>query len=146
MEIQSLKVSLTDADIAGLAAEHMPKNDSIEGLQVRLTPEGVLLQGRYATGFGFKVPFETVWQLTAAGPRIDVKLDTIKVAGLPGGMLRTVLMRMVHDNVENQAGISVAEDTIQIDIPAIAKSHGAEVRVNFTAVRMSAGTAVVEVG
>jgi hypothetical protein len=146
MEIQSLKVSLTDADIAGLAAEHMPKNDSIEGLQVRLTPEGVLLQGRYATGFGFKVPFETVWQLTAAGPRIEVKLDTIKVAGLPGGMLRTVLMRMVHDNVENQAGISVAEDTIQIDIPAIAKSHGAEVRVNFTAVRMSAGTAVVEVG
>ena len=146
MEIQALKVSLTDADVAGLAAEHMPPNESIEGLQIRLTPEGVLLQGQYATGFGFKVPFETVWQLTAAGPRIDVKLDTIKVAGLPGGMLRTVLMRMVHDNVENQAGISVEAETIRIDVPAVAKSHGVEVRVNFTAVRMSAGSAVVEAG
>ena len=146
MEIQSLKVSLTDADVAGLAAEHMPANDSIEGLTVRLTPEGVLLEGKYATGFGFKVPFETVWQLTASGPRIDVKLDTIKVAGLPGGMLRTVLMRMIRDNVENQAGISVVEETIHIDVPVVAKSHGADVRVNFTAVRMSVGSAVVEAG
>ena len=144
MEIQSLKVFLTDADVAGLAAEHLPENDSIEGLQVRLTPEGVLVQGQYATGFGFKVPFETVWQLNAAGPRIDVKLDTIKVAGLPGGMLRTVLMRMVRDNVENQVGVSVADDTIHIDVPVVAQSRGVEVRVNFTAVRMSVGAAVVE--
>ena len=146
MEIQSLKVFLTDADVAALAAEHMPENDSIEDLQVRLTPEGVLLEGKYATGFGFKVPFETVWQLVAAGPRIDVKLETIKVAGLPGGMLRTVLMRMVRDNVEGHTGIVVADDTIQIDIPAVAKSRGAEVRVNFTNVQMSVGTAVVEAG
>ena len=146
MEIQSLKVFLTDADLAGLAAEHMPKNDSIEDLQARLTPEGVLLQGQYATGFGFKVPFETVWQLIAAGPRIDVKLDTIKVAGLPGGMLRTVLMRMVRDNAEGHAGVVVTDDTIPIDIAAVARSRGAEVHVNFTNVLMSVGTAVVEAG
>ena len=146
MEIQSLKVFLTDADVAALAAEHLPANESIEGLQVRLMPEGVLIQGQYSTGFGFKVPFETTWRLEAAGPRIDVKLDAIKVAGLPGNMLRTVLMRMIRDNVENQVGVSVAEDTIQIDVPAVAQSRGVEVRVNFTAVRMSVGAAVVEAG
>ena len=146
MEIQSLKLFFTDADIAALAADQMPENDSIEDLQVRLTPEGVLLQGQYSTGFGIKVPFETVWQLIAAGPRIDVKLDTIKVAGLPGGMLRTVLMRMVRDSVAEHAGISVQEDTIQIDVPAVARSRGAEIRVNFTAVRMSVGAAIVETG
>ena len=84
MEIQSLKLFVTDADVAAIAAKALRAHESIEELQVRLTPEGVLLQGEYPTSF-FKVSFETLWQLTAAGPEVLVRLGSVKVAGLPAG-------------------------------------------------------------
>lgn len=146
MEIQALKLLIQDADLAGLVKEVLPDHDSIEDLQVRLTPEGVLLAGQYPTGFGFKVPFETVWQVTPAGSIVETRLASVKVAGLPGNLLRGALMRMIRDTVEDHVGISVEEETIRIDVPAVAKANGANLQITFTAIRMSLGTAVVVVG
>src|SRR4051812_36883824 len=97
MEIQSLKLFITDADLAPLVAEAAAGQDGIEGLQAHLTPEGVQVQGQYATGFGFKVPFETVWQLMPAGPCVEVRLGAIRVGGMPANLLRGALLRMVRD-------------------------------------------------
>jgi hypothetical protein len=145
MEIQSLKLFVTDADVAAFTAKSLATHDSIEDLQVRLTPDGVLLQGVYPTSF-FKVSFETVWQLTPAGPEVHVRLATVKVAGLPAGLLRGALMKMVRDAVANQAGMRVQDETIILHVGEIAKAQGMELLVHFTAVRMSIGSAVLEAG
>jgi hypothetical protein len=146
MEIQSLKVVVTDAALAGLLEKAIPKDQTIEGLQVRLTPEGVQLQGEYPTGFGFKVPFDTLWQLTPAGPVLQVQLVSVKVAGLPAGLLRGALLRMARDSIEKHPGLLMQEEMILIDVPALAKHHGVELKMAFTAVRMSSGSAVIEAG
>jgi len=146
MEIQSLKVLVTDADLAALLKEAMSNHDSIEGLEARLTPEGALLRGEYPTGFGLKVPFETVWQLVPAGPVLQVQLASVKVAGVPAGLLRGALIRMVRDAVEGQPGLSVQDEAVVIDVAAAARRYGVAVRVAFTAVRMSFGAMVVEAG
>ena len=66
MELQSFKLFVTDTDVAALTTKLLEKNDAVENLKVRLTPEGVLVEGDYPTAF-FKVHFETVWLLDAAG-------------------------------------------------------------------------------
>jgi hypothetical protein len=145
MEIHSLKLFVTEADVSVVAERLLRERDSIEGLKVRLTPEGVLLQGEYPTSF-FKVPFETVWQLSARGPEVQVRLASVKVAGLPAGMLRGALMKMVRDAVETEAGVRVQEETIVIHVPEAVRGQGGELLVHFTGVRMSIGSVVLEAG
>jgi hypothetical protein len=143
MEIQSLKLLVTDADVAAMAAKALRDHDGVEDLKVRLTPEGVLLQGEYPTSF-FKVSFETTWQVTAAGPEVHVRLGAVKVAGLPAGILRGALMKMIRDAVATVDGVRVQEETIYIHVPAALKSQGMDLLVHFTAVRMSIGAVVLE--
>src|SRR4051812_41631741 len=104
MQIQTLKLLVTDADLAELLARHVPGGDAIEELEARFTPEGVVVSGKYPTSF-FKVPFETTWQVEASGPEVRVGLVDVKVAGLPANILRGALMKMVRDTAEGRPGV-----------------------------------------
>lgn len=146
MEIQALKLFLTDADLAMILNELVSRQENIENLHATFTPEGVRVQGEYPTGFGFKVPFETLWQVMGAGSILHVHLTEIKVAGVPAGLLRGALLRMIRDAVESQPGIGLQDETILVDVPTVARANGLEVQITFTAVRLSIGTAVIEAG
>src|SRR6476659_6277723 len=104
MQIQALKLLVTDAHLAELLARHVRAGDAIEDFEARFTPEGVVVSGKYPTSF-FKVPFETTWQVEPAGPELRVRLVDVKVAGLPGNILRGALMKMVHDTAEGHPGV-----------------------------------------
>src|SRR5215468_473529 len=99
MEIQSLKLFLTQAEVNEQARRVLRDTEGVEELEVKLTPEGVVVQGQYAMSV-FKVPFETTWQVSAAGPEVVARLASVRVAGLPAGILRGVLMKMARDSVE----------------------------------------------
>lgn len=144
MEIQSLKLLLTDADLSQLIRQALRDEDRLENVQVRLLPEGVHLQGEFSTGFGFKVPFETIWQVKPAGSALEVELETIKVAGLSAGMLRGALLRTVGDYAEEHPGVSMDQETLRIDLREALSREGVDLLVRFTAVRMSIGAAVIE--
>jgi hypothetical protein len=146
MEIQALKLLVTDADLAAVIRERLSGLEGVEGVQAHILPEGVQVQGEYPTGFGFKVPFETVWGLSAAAADVQARLNSIKVAGIPGNMLRGALMRMIRDAAEGQPGVRVEEEAVRINVAALAAAHGAELGVNFTEVRLSVGALVVEAG
>jgi hypothetical protein len=143
MEIQALKLFVNDADLAELTAKFAPKDEGIEELQARITPEGILLSGKYPTPF-FAVSFETLWQVTAAGPEVRVRLANVRVLGLPATMLSGALMKMVRDNVEGKPGVRVEEDTVVINATETARAEGVSLEVKFTAVRPSVGSLVVE--
>jgi hypothetical protein len=146
MEIHSLRVLVTDADLSALATRLAPDVEKIEGLQARLTPAGVELRGEYPTGFGFKVPFETLWQVAGAGPELRVGLAEIKVAGLPAGILRGALLRMLRDAAEGRPGVRMEGESLRIDLAEAAGAQGIIFRVNLTGVTFDSGTMVVEAG
>ena len=143
MDIQSLKLFLTDADLVAIAARALREAENVEGLDVHLTPEGVRVSGQYPTSF-LKVPFETLWQVSAAGAEVHVRLSSVSVAGLPGGMLSGALMKMARDALEGAPGVRVQEDTIVVHVTEAARGRGLELLVRFTSVRLSIGTAVIE--
>lgn len=143
MEIKSLELLLTNADLAPLVALLAKQADGIEELTVTFTPEGASVQGKYPTPF-FKVAFETLWQPVAAGPEVNVKLVALKVAGLPASMLRGAMMKMVRDAIEGQPGLTVTDEGVSVRVADMARPHGIELAMHVAEVRMGEGTCVVE--
>jgi hypothetical protein len=145
MDIQSLRLRVTDADVKAILARLRPEEMPVENLLVRLTPEGVVVQGDYPA-LMMKVAFETVWEVSAAGPAVAVRLAHVKVAGLPAGVLRGVLLRMLRDSTATQPAIHVADDTLRVNLEELAQAHGASLCVNLTRVRSGEGWLTVEAG
>jgi hypothetical protein len=146
MDIQFLRLHLTDHDLRPVAARLAAQADGIDELSVRLTPDGVAAGGKYPTPFGFKVAFETLWEVTADGPDVRSRLVSLKVAGVTAGLLRGALMKMVRDAVEGLPGVSVVDDSVILRVEEAAKAHGVELRVRWTAIRMKEGECIVEAG
>jgi len=145
MEMQSLKLVVTDDDLAALLALAPPPGDPIEDLEAGFTPEGVAVSGRYPTPF-FPVAFETLWQVAAAGPVVRAKLASVRVLGLPGNVLGGALMKMIRDAVEGKPGVRVEDDSVVIHLAEAVKPHGIDLVVNFISVRLSEGAALIESG
>jgi hypothetical protein len=145
MEIQTLKLFVTEAELNALAAKAVPDTEAIENLRIRLTPEGVLVQGEYPT-FLLKVAFETQWELTADGAELRAHLTSVKVAGLPAGLLKGALLKMLRDSFSEAAGVRVLDEAVLFNVEAIATARGVPLRVNLTAVRPSFATLILEAG
>src|SRR5215475_8511208 len=116
MDIQCLRLHLTDLDLRPIATRLAAQADGIDDLTVHLTPDGLAAAGKYPTPFGFKVAFDTLWELSADGPEIRARLVSLKVAGVTAGLLRGALMKMVRDAVEGLLGVAVVEDAVIIRV------------------------------
>jgi hypothetical protein len=145
MDIHALKLLVTEAEVNDLVKQNIPDAGSIDKLQVRLTPEGVIVQGEYPTMM-MRLAFEATWQLSVAGPEVVAKLSGVRVAGLPAGLLKGALMKMIRDAIQGQAGMRVQDDTVRVQVEEAARSQGVPVRVRFTEVRCSIGALVLEAG
>lgn len=146
MQIHTLKLSLTDEDLRAFVERALSDADRIEDLQASFQPEGVRIQGQYPTPLGFKVQFETLWVVKPAGSCLQVHLESINVARMPAGILRSMLLRMIGDEIAGQPGMKLQDDTVLIDVPEAACAHGVNLQVQFTEVRFEAGKATVEAG
>jgi hypothetical protein len=146
MEIQSLKLFLTNADLCNLLLQNLPEQEGIEDLETRFTPQGVVVQARYYAGFGFRVPFETVWQVEPAASALRIQLTKLNVGGMPANLFQGTLLGMIRDAIANHPGLSMENDTLLVDIATLARSAGLELKICFTEVRLSIGTAVIEAG
>jgi hypothetical protein len=143
MEIQWLKLVLTEASVNTLAARLVPPDEALENLRLRLLSEGVLAQGDYATPLG-KVAFETLWAPGVEEGVVLARLASIKVAGWPAGVLRGLLLKMIRDHVAAEPGVWVENETVRVDVQQALQARGVPLRVRLTSVRCEGGQIVVE--
>jgi hypothetical protein len=145
MEIQALKLFVTEDEINDLLAKFLPPDLPIQELSVRLTPEGVVVQGVYPTLL-VKMAFETLWEITAAGTEVEARLANVKVAGLPAGKLRGLLVKMIRDVTASEPGLRVQDESLCVDIEEALRAKGVPLQVHFTGVRCSLKSLVLEAG
>jgi hypothetical protein len=145
MEIQTLKLFLTEDEVNDLVRRFAPDTGSIENLRIRLTPEGVLVQGEYPT-MVLRVRFETLWEPRGEGPEVVARLASVRVSGIPAKLLRGALLKVIRDLVGQEIGVRVADDGVRVHLEEIARAHGLPLRINVTAVRCSIATMVLEAG
>ena len=144
MELLALKLFVTEDDVNRLLAEHLPRDVGVENLRVRLTPDGVHVEGDYPTSF-LKVAFETVWALAVAGGRLEARLASIKVAGVPATLLRGVLLKALED-AARRPGVRVEGESVLVDGEEILKEKGIPLRLNLREVLCSVGSLVLRAG
>jgi hypothetical protein len=145
MEIQSLKLFVTEEEANEWVRRVVPDPDPIENLYLKLTPDGVLFQGSYSAMM-FKTSFETQWQLSVSGPEIIARLIAVKIAGLPAGMFKGVLLRMIRDAVATQPGVRIQDECVRVHAEEVTRTLQVPLRVSFTCVRCSIASLVLEAG
>jgi hypothetical protein len=144
MELLALKLFVAEGDVNRLLAEHLPGDVGVENLRVRLTPEGVQVLGDYPTVF-LKVAFETLWAVGVAGGRLEARLASVKVAGVPATLLRGVLMKALED-AARRPGVAVEGESVLLDADAFLRAKGIPLSLNLKEVLCSLGSLVVRAG
>jgi hypothetical protein len=145
MEIQALKLFVPEDALNRLVAEHLPKDVPVQKLAVRLTPEGVRVQGEYPTVF-MNVAFESLWTLAVAAGQVEARLAEVKVSGFPATMLRGVIFKVLNENLPREPGISVEGETLRVDVERVLAGKGVPLKVNLRGVLCSFGSLVVTAG
>lgn len=145
MQIHALKMSIAEQQLNELVTELASDNNPVQNLRVRLTPEGILASGEYPTML-MRMAFETLWEVKGIGSLVEARLASIKVSGLPAGMLRAVLMKTLGDLLADEPGVRVAEESIQIELSKLTAIRKLRLGIHLTEVRCELGNLVIVAG
>ncbi|HEY7427699.1 MAG TPA: hypothetical protein VH682_25945 [Gemmataceae bacterium] len=145
MEIHTLKLSVTEEELNSLVMELPSGKSAVENLRVRLTSEGIVILGDYPTMF-MKMAFETLWVVRGIGSVVEARLASVRVSGLPAGMLRGVLLKTIRDLTAHEPGVRVEEETILVDLSKHTAVQRLRLRINLIGVSCSPEGLVIEAG
>jgi hypothetical protein len=145
MEIQALKLVVSEEGVNSLLAAYVPEDAAVENLRVRIAGEGVSILGNYPTVFG-KVPFETLWEMGIVAGRVHARLVALKVSGVPGNMFRKMVLDLIQEVLQREQGVVLEEETLRIDVEAVARSKNVLLLCNLRTMRCEAGRLLVEAG
>lgn len=144
MDIERLRLRITEESVSSLAQEHLPPNAGVQDLKIALTAEGVQVSGRY-TGMLLPLSFETLWEPGVNEGRLQARLAQVRVAGFPATRLRGVLLSTLADNVNGVPGLQISEDVVTLDANVFFQGQKVPLRMTFTAIHCQAGLLVLEV-
>jgi hypothetical protein len=142
MEVQALKLIVTEAALCRMAVDAVPPSTGVRDVRVRLTAEGAYIHGTYQMLVG--MPFETLWELSVQAGKIVAKLANVKVAGLGAGLLKSTLLTQLAAQAARTEGLSFHDDTLLLDLDRMLASQGYPARTNLTLIRCSEGSLLIE--
>jgi hypothetical protein len=141
MEIQSLKVLVTEQDLSTFALQALRENDQVSDVRVSITPDAVVLAGVYR--LMMRVSFETRWSVEVRSGKLAATLRDLKAGGFGAGMLKGVLMSLLQSHASREEGVEVTGDTIVVDPDRLLAGRGFVVRTNLFCVRKEMGKLIL---
>jgi hypothetical protein len=142
MQIQALKLFVTERDVNDLVSKHLPADQPLENVAVRLTPEGVYVTGEYP--LFVRVAFETLWEVGVQDRKVIARLVSLKAMGLPATVFTTTVMKALEDAAQKEPWLAFHEDTVTMDVDRLLAQEGIQITTNLTAVRCADGELLVE--
>jgi hypothetical protein len=144
MEIQSLRLTVTEEDLNALAKQHVPKDQPIEDLKIALAADGIHVTGQYE--FFFNVHFETIWQVGVKDGLAFARLAHFTAMGIPGNIFKSAVMKEIEGVAKSEPWIRVKGDEIFADLEQAAAKFAIPMRLRLKAVTAQAGTLQIEAG
>jgi hypothetical protein len=144
MEIKRLELLVTDQDLQDLAREQLPKEVAFEDLQIHIEPAGVRIKGVYH--MFVPVSFEMLWEMGVDQGNATAKLASFRTMGMPGNVLKSLIMNVVADTAKDEPWLQVKGDTVRADVDGLLKRLGVNLRTRLTAIRCLDGQLAVEAG
>jgi hypothetical protein len=138
MEIQLLKLSVSDADLNQLASRTFVWPDTIRDVGFAVTPEGVRVTGIYQRIIG--IPFQMLWQLSISEGKLVARMERVRAGFINIGFIKEYLQNLIAaaTNIVIHNGMLVS------DVDALLADKGWPVRLNFTSIRCTLGSLILE--
>ncbi len=143
MELLSLQLRVTDADLLAIAQKHVD-DSPVEDLTVHIRPEGIRIAGYYP--MFIRVRFETLWRLGAEQGKIHAYLDQASALGMPVSIFRSAVMKLIEDQIGKAPWLRIVSDRIEIDPEILLETELCPGRVNLREIRLEEGAMVVSAG
>jgi len=144
MEIHALRASITEKDLNDLAARHLPEDQPIEDIKIRISPDGVYLRGVYPLFVNVK--FETHWQLGIRAGKVTATLAGFKAMGIPGSVFKSAILKFIADVAKGEPWLTAEEDAIIVDADGMLLKTGLTANLNLSRITCQEGTIVIESG
>jgi hypothetical protein len=142
MEIQALRLLVTEKDLNDLLAQHLPDDQPLENLSVRVAPEGVTVSGEYP--LFVRVAFETLWEPGTQAGKVTARLTGLKAMGLPATVFKGTVLKAIEEAVHQEDWLAFDGDTIVVDVDRLLAREGIPAKTNLSAVRCQVGLLVIE--
>lgn len=145
MDIEVLRVRVTEEELDSLVQKHVPADLGLAGLRIVLTAEGIGVRGQYTT-MVMPISFETLWEPAILRGQVHARLVRVNVAGFPATKLRGVLLKVIADNLGGQPGVYFEGEAVRLDLDALLAAHQIPVRFKPKAIQCTAGALIFEGG
>jgi uncharacterized membrane protein len=139
MEIQSLRLLISEPEVNALVARYVHHNENIQDLRVQFSPQGIRIAGAYK--MMISVPFESLWQISVAEGQLKVRLTHLRTIGLNVGLLKNYLLGVIAAKMNC---LRVSGDALLLDLDLLLKDCGNSVRTHLNSVDCAEGTLTVE--
>ncbi len=144
MEIQTLKIILTESDLNGLVHKHLPDDQPLENIQVRVAPEGIYVKGVYP--LFISVSFETLWEVSIQAGRLTARLASLRALGIPGNVFKSGILKLIADAAKSEDWIKLDKETLVADLDGMLLKNGLPARTNLTRLMCEPGKIILEAG
>ena len=138
MEIQLLKLSVSDADLNQLASRTFVWPDVIRDVGFAVTPEGVRVTGIYQRVIG--IPFQMLWQLSVSEGKVVARIDRVRAGFVSIGFIKNYLLNRITAG----ANIFIRDGMLVFDVDALVADKGWPVRLNLTSIGCTLGSLILE--
>jgi hypothetical protein len=138
MEIQLLKLGVSDADLNHLAYRTFVWPEAIRDVGFAVTPEGVRVTGIYQRIIG--IPFQMLWQLSISDGKLVARIERVRAGFINIGFIKEYIQNLIAaaTNIVIHNGMLVS------DVDALLADKGWPVRLNLTLLRCTLGSLILE--
>jgi hypothetical protein len=142
MEIHALKMSLSEQDLNALLQKHLPAEQPIEDLTIRLSPKGLTVSGVYP--LFINVHFETLWKIELDGGLVTARLEQFKAMGVPGNIFKSAIVKMIEDAAGAEDWLRIDGDTIWLDLDRCIGNYAFAAKTHLTSIECQAGEILIQ--
>src|SRR5437016_5949747 len=130
MEIQALKVVITEQDVNALVKKHWPDDQPVEEVAIRLTADGLVVKGVYP--LFIDVSFETRWALGVQAGKVSARLTNLRALVIPGNIFKSAILKLIGDAARSESWLQVEDDTVLVDVDRVLQKNGLPAKTNLT--------------
>jgi hypothetical protein len=139
LELNSIEITITDADLATLLSKYSPGADApVSDLLVKIEADGVKASGKFQAGF-LKGSFEALVSLRAEQQVVLATLADLKALGPVGGMFKGMIMSSVQKKLGDMPGVSGDDDAIRFDLTEFLAGRGVAATFQTLAISFAPG-------
>lgn len=144
MEIQALRLIVTEDELNNLAERHWPEKAPLTKPRVQIRPDGVELKGTYRGWVRLTVA--TRWQLGVEGGHLTARLVSCSTLGLSFGGIREKVLDAIRKKADQEEGLEVSQDCLLVNLEKVLGRRGVPLRCHLNGALCEAGRIILEAG